>query len=184
MLTREDVGLRERTLWRMLYETAARSAEVLGLDVENLDLANRRALVRRKGGAIDVVVWQTGTARLLPRLLKGRKSGPVYSSPHRVSRPGRPQIMTTRTCGPLVSDRSRVPQRATPTFNEVITCIWHGMTVAYTERMLGRHSRQPGSAELAGGFIRVSELTVRSVDCKGELGVRGTYFPEDIYDLT
>ena len=35
LLTREDASLRERTLWRMLYETAARSAEVLGLDVEN-----------------------------------------------------------------------------------------------------------------------------------------------------
>ena len=62
----------------MLYETAARSAEVLALDVEDLDLPNRRAKVRRKGGAIDVIVWQTGTARLLPRLLKGRKSGPVF----------------------------------------------------------------------------------------------------------
>ena len=70
--------LRERTLWRMLYETAARSAEVLALNVEDLDLPNRRARVRRKGGAIDVIVWQTGTARLLPRLLKGRKSGPVF----------------------------------------------------------------------------------------------------------
>ena len=29
LLTREDIGLRERVLWRMLYETAARSAEVL-----------------------------------------------------------------------------------------------------------------------------------------------------------
>lgn len=24
-----------------------------------------------------MIVWQTGTARLLPRLLKGRKSGPL-----------------------------------------------------------------------------------------------------------
>jgi integrase len=78
LLTHEDIGLRERTLWRMLYETAARSAEVLALDVEDLDLANRRAKVRRKGGAIDVIVWQSGTVRLLPRLLKGRKSGPVF----------------------------------------------------------------------------------------------------------
>ena len=78
LLTREDVRLRERTLWRMLYETAARSAEVLALDVEDLDLPNRRARVRRKGGAVDVIVWQTGTARLLPRLLKGRMSGPVF----------------------------------------------------------------------------------------------------------
>jgi len=78
LLTREDISLRERTLWRMLYETAARSAEVLALDVEDLDLPNRRARVRRKGGAVDIIVWQTGTARLLPRLLKGRTSGPVF----------------------------------------------------------------------------------------------------------
>ncbi len=78
LLTREDISLRERILWRMAYETAARSAELLALDVEDLDLPNRRAKVRRKGGAVDVIVWQTGTARLLPRLLKGRKSGPVF----------------------------------------------------------------------------------------------------------
>ena len=62
----------------MAYETAARSAELLALDVGDLDLPNRRAKVRREGGAVDVIVWQTGTARLLPRLLKGRKSGPVF----------------------------------------------------------------------------------------------------------
>jgi len=78
LLTREDIAIRERSLWRMLYETAARSAEVLRLDVEDLDLPNRKAKVRRKGGAIDVIVWQTGTARLLPRLLKGRRTGPVF----------------------------------------------------------------------------------------------------------
>ena len=83
LLTREDISNRERTLWRLLYETAARSAEVLRLDVEDLDLPNRKAKVRRKGGAIDVIVWQTGTARLLPRLLKGRKTGPVFLTDRR-----------------------------------------------------------------------------------------------------
>jgi integrase/recombinase XerC/integrase/recombinase XerD len=78
LLTREDISLRERTFRRMLYETAARSAEVLALNVEDLDLPSRRAKVRRKGGAIDIIVWQTGTARLLPRLPKGRKFGPVF----------------------------------------------------------------------------------------------------------
>jgi site-specific recombinase XerD len=48
LLAREDISIRERALWRMLYETAARSSEVLGLDVEDLDLPNRRARVRRK----------------------------------------------------------------------------------------------------------------------------------------
>lgn len=87
LLTREGIGLRERTMWRMLYETAARSAEVLALDVEDLDLVNRRARVRRKGGAADVIVWQTGTARLLPRLLKGRTSGPVFVTERRARVP-------------------------------------------------------------------------------------------------
>ena len=38
---------------------------------------------------MDWVIWQTGTARLLPRLLKGRKSGPVFVTERkaRVQRP-------------------------------------------------------------------------------------------------
>ena len=76
LLTREDIGIRERTLWRLLYETAARSAEVLRLDVEDLDLPNRKAKVRRKGGAIDVIVWQTGTARLLAAAPQGPQDRP------------------------------------------------------------------------------------------------------------
>jgi site-specific recombinase XerD len=83
LLTREDLGLRERTLWRMLYETAARAAEVLALDVTDLDLRNRCAKVRRKGNAVDAIVWQTATARLLPRLLRGRTAGPVFCTDRR-----------------------------------------------------------------------------------------------------
>lgn len=73
-----DVPLRERVLWQLLYETAARAEEVLLLDVGDLDMPNRCAVVTRKGGARDVIVWQTGTARLLPRLLAGRRVGPVF----------------------------------------------------------------------------------------------------------
>jgi integrase len=50
----------------MLYETAARSAELLALDIKDLDLPNRRPRIRRKGGAVDVIVWHTGTARSCP----------------------------------------------------------------------------------------------------------------------
>jgi integrase len=62
----------------MLYETAARAAEILALDITDLDRRNRSAKVRRKGGAVDVVIWQTGTARLLPRLIGTRKAGRLY----------------------------------------------------------------------------------------------------------
>jgi site-specific recombinase XerD len=83
LLGREDINLRERVLWRMLYESAARAGEVLALNVEDLDLPNRRARVIRKGGAADVIVWQSGTARLLPRLIKGRKTGPLFLTDRR-----------------------------------------------------------------------------------------------------
>src|SRR3984885_7273923 len=46
LLSRRDIPLREKTLWRMLYETAARASEILGLNVEDLALEHRRSAVR------------------------------------------------------------------------------------------------------------------------------------------
>jgi integrase/recombinase XerC/integrase/recombinase XerD len=86
LFARRDLPLRERTLWRLLYETAARANELLALDVEDLDLANRRARVHSKGGAVEWVFWQTGSAQLLPRLLAGRTSGPVFLGDRRPTR--------------------------------------------------------------------------------------------------
>ena len=86
LFARRDLPLRERTLWRLLYETAARANELLALDVEDLDLANRRARVHSKGGAVEWVFWQTGSAQLLPRLLAGRSSGPVFLGDRRPTR--------------------------------------------------------------------------------------------------
>lgn len=86
-LWRRDVPLREKTLWRLLYETAARAGEILALDVEDLDLANKRARVHSKGGATEWVFWQTGAARLLPRLLAGRRTGPVFLADRAPARP-------------------------------------------------------------------------------------------------
>lgn len=78
LFSRDGAALREKLLWTLLYESAARSAEVLRLDVADLDIANRRVRVTRKGGAADVITWGTGTARLLPRYLRGRTSGPLF----------------------------------------------------------------------------------------------------------
>jgi integrase len=73
-------ALRERLLWRMLYETAARAQEILLLDVDDLDMANKRALVIGKGGNAERVGWETATVRLLPRYLAGRRAGPLFLS--------------------------------------------------------------------------------------------------------
>ena len=62
----------------MLYETAARANEILALDIEDLALARKRAAVIGKGGHREVVVWASGTARLLPRYLAGRSRRPVF----------------------------------------------------------------------------------------------------------
>lgn len=77
LLTRRSLPIREKLLYTMLYETSARVSEVLALDVPDLDRPNRRAPVRRKGGDADWIVWQTRTATLLPRYLKGRTRGPL-----------------------------------------------------------------------------------------------------------
>lgn len=82
LLEDRRVALRERVLWHMLYESAARVNEVLSLDVEHLDRANNQAPVRRKGGASDIIVWKTATKRLLTMYLDakdgGHSHGPVF----------------------------------------------------------------------------------------------------------
>jgi integrase len=87
-LTRRDIRLREKTLWRVLYETAARAHEILALDIDDLDLPARRAKVASKGGDTEWVYWASGTAHLLPRLIRGRQHGPVFLS-HRRPWPAR-----------------------------------------------------------------------------------------------
>lgn len=88
-----DAALRERVFWSMLYESAARAEEILNLDIEDLDTVNRCATVTRKGGAREVIYWQTGTARPLPRLIAGRKSGPLFLT----DRKAKPSVAKTDT---------------------------------------------------------------------------------------
>ena len=74
------MNLRDRCLGRRLYETAARANEVLNLNIEDVDLAAKRAVITRKGGDRDMLHFQTGSARLLPRIIDGRTSGPLFLS--------------------------------------------------------------------------------------------------------
>jgi integrase len=75
---RDDVAVREKALWRFLYETAARASEALSVNVEDVDLDNKRVRVRSKGGDLDWLHFQTGSARLLPKLIAGRDRGPLF----------------------------------------------------------------------------------------------------------
>jgi integrase len=111
LLTRRDVPLREKTLWRMLYETAARANEILALDIEDLDVDARRAAVVSKGGATEYVYWASGTARLLPRLIAARAEGPLFLSERRpgpARRPASKDLCPTTGRARLGYDRARV----------------------------------------------------------------------------
>lgn len=79
----------------MLYETAGRAEEILGLNIEDLDLVGRRAVVKAKGAraktrrrgqaredvVLETVYWDAGTARLLPRLLGATPRPGVHHPP-------------------------------------------------------------------------------------------------------
>jgi integrase/recombinase XerC/integrase/recombinase XerD len=115
-----DAPIREKTLWSMLYETAARSSEVLALDIEALDRRNRRAKVTRKGSAVDIIVWQTRTARLLPKLLDGRTKGPVFLTDRRA------RVALSAADLDPVSGRARLSyRRAEEIFNELTKSLAH-----------------------------------------------------------
>jgi integrase len=83
LFRRQGVALREKCLWRLLYETAARAEEVLSADIGDLDVENKRLRVVRKGGDTDWLFFQSGSARLLPRLIGDRAAGPVFLAERR-----------------------------------------------------------------------------------------------------
>ena len=79
---------RDRVLWRLLYDSGARASEVLGLNIEDLNAAGKRATVTGKGGAAETILWSTDTARALPAVLRHwhhrRDKGPVFLSGRRL----------------------------------------------------------------------------------------------------
>ena len=110
---RKDIALREKLLWRMLYESAARANELLGLNVEDLDLAERSGRIIGKGGGVERVHWATGTARLLPRYLGDRTNGPLFLAERQ------PRIPTAKADLDPISGRARLSyRRAAELFTE------------------------------------------------------------------
>lgn len=50
LIARREAHLREKTLWRMLYEATGRAEEILGVNIEDLDFAGAvaRSSARRQ----------------------------------------------------------------------------------------------------------------------------------------
>ena len=89
--SRRDIDLREKTLWRMLYETAARAGEILALNIEDMDLAPQTSSDHRQRRPQRIrLLGIRSAARLLSRYLAGRRRGPVFLT-HR-----RPNVIPAR----------------------------------------------------------------------------------------
>jgi integrase len=76
--------LREQAFWQLLYESAAPIEHLLALDISDLDLVRRTTRRRPGSGPLPQPTWRAGAAKLLPLLLAGRYSGPVFLTDRRV----------------------------------------------------------------------------------------------------
>ncbi|WP_336213116.1 hypothetical protein [Nonomuraea sp. LPB2021202275-12-8] len=81
-------ALRDTKLRRTTWPLIEPHRGTLTLNVEDLDLEFRRARVVSKGDAIAYVHWATPTARLLPRLLADRTTGPLFLADRRAPSSG------------------------------------------------------------------------------------------------
>src|SRR4029077_2437495 len=100
-----------KTLWRIVYATPARASEVLALTIEDPGLDARRAPVRSKGDDTGWICRGSGTAHLLPRLIRGRHAGPVFLSERRpgpARRPAAQDLCPATGRARLGYDRARV----------------------------------------------------------------------------
>ncbi|MFF0738810.1 DUF6596 domain-containing protein [Streptomyces sp. NPDC004111] len=80
-----EAPLRERTLWTLLHESGSTVTALLALNVQDLDLPERRACrTDRRSDRRDAwITWRSKTAALLSELLDGRTQGPVFLTDRR-----------------------------------------------------------------------------------------------------
>lgn len=77
------VPLRERALWRVLYESSSRAEAVMALDVPAVDFRRRRAKAVIKGGDTVWVHFEKQGADLLREYIGDRDRGPVWLTDRR-----------------------------------------------------------------------------------------------------
>ena len=82
-LFQATAALREHAFWRVIYDSAAHSGDVLALDAGRLDLRGGGASVGPPAGPAGWIRWRDGTSEVLGWLLAGRTCGPVFLTDRR-----------------------------------------------------------------------------------------------------
>jgi hypothetical protein len=82
-----DVALRDKTLRRLLYETASRQRSALP-ERRRPRRPNRRAVIRGKNGEFDHLHWQTASGHALPPDRRPHRRTRVPHRPARLTQPG------------------------------------------------------------------------------------------------
>jgi site-specific recombinase XerD len=76
--TDNEAGIRDRAMLTFLADSGCRLGGLQSLTIQNLDLAQRRAIVAEKGDRRRTVVFTTFTARLLAKWLNVRSSSTEF----------------------------------------------------------------------------------------------------------
>ena len=117
--TSTPAGLRDRAILEVMYAAGLRVSELVGLNVDNLDLARGQARVWGKGGKERVALFGQPAARALktylrdgrPQLLTGKSSQALFVNQRGGGR------LTTRAIGMILgkyAKRAGVPGRVHP----------------------------------------------------------------------
>ena len=68
------LGLRDRAILELFYASGLRLSELVGLDLDDVDLGSKRARVLGKGGKERIVPFNTSTAKAIREYLRGREA--------------------------------------------------------------------------------------------------------------
>jgi tyrosine recombinase XerC len=85
-LTR-PAGRRDRAILELFYASGLRLSELVGLDIEDVNLSGRVVRVRGKGGKERLVPFNHSTAEALKAMLQDMRSAPAASAPSRRASP-------------------------------------------------------------------------------------------------
>jgi site-specific recombinase XerD len=78
ILWSDQIPLRERALWRCLYESASRATAMLSADIPNIVAKKKRIRVVQKGGDTVWLHLEDHGFDLLNQYLAGRTTGPIW----------------------------------------------------------------------------------------------------------